>query len=182
MSLELWSTVASVGTFAVIAATAITAVVQLRHIRRANQLAGLQNAFNMLMSPDVRELVNYVRHDLAERMNDPAFRTGLRETPVDRRQHPEFYLCDMYNHIGAFVRNGLIDERVYLQTEWYNVNLYWKLLRDVVREGRQARPFIFENFEWLAARAHRWFIEHPHGDYPPDQPRMIELSVPGAAD
>jgi hypothetical protein len=182
MSLELLSTIAAFGTFIVIAATAIAAFVQLTHIRRSNQLAGLQNALDMLLSPDVRELVNYVRHDLAERMNDPAFRAGLRETPVDRRLHPEMYLCDMYNHIGSFVRNGLIDERVYLQTEWYNVSLYWKLLRGVVREGREARPFIFENFEWLAARAHRWFIAHPNGDYPSDESRMVELSTRGAAD
>jgi hypothetical protein len=136
----------------------------------------------MLLDPAVREIVNYVRHDLRERMNDAAFRAGLHEAPVDRREHPELYLCDMYNHIGSFIRNGLIDEHVYLQTEWYNVNLYWKLLRDVVREGRKFRPFLFENFEWLAARAHRWYLEHPHGDYPSNEPRMLELSARGAAD
>lgn len=176
MTLEQWSTIASVGTFVVIAATALTALIQLRHIRRANQLAGLQNALNVLLSPDVRDLINYVRHDLAERMKDPKFRAGLHEPPVDRRQHPELYLCDMYNHIGCFVRNGLIDERVYLQTEWYNVSLYWKLLRDVIAEGRQARPLVFENFEWLAARAERWILAHPHGDYPSDEPRMLDTT------
>jgi hypothetical protein len=124
MSLELWSTAASVGTFLVISATAIAALVQVRHIRRANQLAGLQNAFGMLLDPAVRELVNYVRHDLAARMNDEAFRASLLDIPIDRNQHPELYLCDMYNHIGSFVRSGLIDEEIYLQTEWYNVNLY----------------------------------------------------------
>ncbi|MBV8152450.1 MAG: hypothetical protein JOY59_12900, partial [Candidatus Eremiobacteraeota bacterium] len=87
----------------VIAATAITAFVQLRHIRLANQLAGLQSTFNMLQEPTVRELVNYVRHDLSERMKDPQFRAGILDIPVDRRQHPELYLCDMYNHIGSFV-------------------------------------------------------------------------------
>ena len=39
MSLELWATIASVGTFVVIAATAIAAFVQLRHVRRSNQEA-----------------------------------------------------------------------------------------------------------------------------------------------
>ncbi len=69
MSLEAWSTIAAIGTFVVIAATAIAAFVQLRHIRLSNQLAGLQSAFNMLMDPAVRELVNYIRHDL-ERSDD----------------------------------------------------------------------------------------------------------------
>lgn len=182
MSLEAWSTTAAVGTFVVITATAVAAFVQLRHIRRANQLAGLQSAFDMLLRPDVRELVNYVRHDLSERMKDDAFRAGLHETPVDRGKHPELYLCDMYNHIGSFIRNGLIDEHVYLQTEWYNVSLYWKLLREVIKEARTSRPLNFENFEWLAARAHRWFEEHPHGDYPPDELRMFDGSFQGASD
>jgi hypothetical protein len=170
----MWSTIASVGTFIVIAATAIAALVQLRQIRRANQLAGLQSALAMLQDVSVRELVNQVRNDLAERMNNASFRASLLEVPVDRRQHPELYLCDMYNHIGSFVRNGLIDEHIYLQTEWYNVNLYWGLLRDVIAQVRQDRAFVFENFEWLAARAQRWITEHPLGDYPADQPRMLD--------
>ena len=168
-----WSTIASVGTFVVIAATAIAAVVQLQHIRRANQLAGLQSAFAMLTEPSVREIVNFVRHDLSDRLKDPAFRESLHRIPIDRRDHPELYLCDMYNHIGSFVRSGLIDERIYLQTDWYNVTLYWSLLRDVVAEGRENRPHTFENFEWLAARARRWMIEHPHGDYPSSEKRML---------
>ena len=136
MSLEMWSTLASVGTFVVILATALTAVVQLRHIRLANQLSGLLSAFGMLQDPSVRELLSFVRHDLAEKMKDETFR------------------------------------RSYLQTDWYNVNLYWRLLRDVVTETRRNRPHLFENFEWLAARAQQWVVEHPKGDYPVGEQRM----------
>ena len=173
MSLELWSTIASVGTFVVIAATAIAAFVQLRHIRLANQLAGLQSMFEMLQDPSVRELIDFIRHDLAERMRDASFASALDRTPVDRRVHPELYLCDIYNHIGSFVRSGLIDEGVYLQTDWYNVDLYWGLLRDVVARIRHNRPHVFENFEWLAARAAAWIERHPRGDYPTEERRLI---------
>jgi len=173
VSLELWSTLASLGTFAVITATAMAALVQLRHIQRANQLAGLQSAFGMLLDPSVREIVNYVRHDLAEKMRDETFRRGLHAIPVDRREHPELYLCDLYNHVGSFVRSGLIDEHIYMQSDWYNVNLLWRLLQDVVAETRKNRPHVFENFEWLAARGQAWLREHPQGDYPADQQRMI---------
>jgi hypothetical protein len=173
MSLELVNTIATFGTFVVIAATAITAFVPLRHIRLANQLAGLQSTFGMLQEPTVRELVNYVRHDLPERMKDGQFRASILDIPIDRRQHPELYLCDMYNHIGSFVRSGLIDENVYLQTDWYNVSLYWGLLRDVIGQARQNRAFLFENFEWLAARGQAWIESHPHGDYPSNEPRLL---------
>jgi len=174
MTLELWTTLATVGTFLVIAATAIVGLVQLGHIRRANQLSGLQSTLGMLEAPEFRELLNYVRHDLAEHMHDEAFREGLHEIPVNRHNHPELYLCDMYNHIGSFVRSGLIDESIYLQTEWYNVNLYWRLLHDVIAQTRQRRPYVFENFEWLAARAQRWRANHPQGDYPANEPRMLD--------
>ena len=177
MSVEAWNAVASVGTFLVISATAIIALGQLRHIRLANQLSGLRSTFDMLQDPSVRELVNFVRHDLAERMKDGAFRSSLLETPIDRRTHPELYLCDMYNHVGSFVRSGLIDEDIYLQTEWYNVSLYWGLLKEPIALGRKNRPYIFENFEWLASRAARWQSAHPHGDYPADEPRMIDSTA-----
>ena len=173
MNLEAWNTAAAFGTFVVIAASAVAALVQLRHLRTSNQLSGLISVFGMLQDPGVRELVNFVRHDLADRMKDDDFRTSLLEIPIDRRKHPELYLCDMYNHIGSFVRSGLIDERTYLQTDWYNVTLYWGLLAEVVAIGRTNRPHIFENFEYLAARAQAWVDSHPDGDYPQTQRRLL---------
>jgi len=41
MSLELVNTAATLGTFVVIAATAVTAVIALRHARSSNQIAAL---------------------------------------------------------------------------------------------------------------------------------------------
>jgi len=178
MTLEVWNTVAAVGTFLVITASAIAALAQLRHLRTSNQLSGLMGVFGMLQDPSVRELVNYVRHELAERMKDEKFRASLLDIPIDRRKHPEFYLCDMYNHIGSFMRAGLIDERTYLQTDWYNVTLYWGLLADAIAICRMNRPYIFENFEYLASRAQAWAQAHPHGDYPSAQPRLLRADEP----
>lgn len=173
MTLEAWSTAAAVGTFVVITASAIAALAQLRHLRTSNQLSGLMSVFGMLQDPSVRELVNFVRHELAERMKDDEFRASLLEIPIDRRKHPEFYLCDMYNHIGSFVRSGLIEEDTYLQTDWFNIILYWGLLAEVIRIGRSNRPHIFENFEYLASRAKTWAERHPQGDYPSGERRLL---------
>jgi hypothetical protein len=176
VTLEAWNTAAAVGTFVVITASAIAALAQLRHLRTSNQLSGLMSVFSMLQDLSVRELVNYVRHDLAEQMKDDEFRASLLEIPIDRRKHPEFYLCDMYNHIGSFVRSGLIDEDTYLQTDWFNVILYWGLLAEVIRISRTNRPHIFENFEYLASRAKTWQERHPQGDYPGGERRLLPSS------
>lgn len=160
-------------TFVVIAATCVTAIVQLRHLRTSNQLGGLLTTFGILQDPALRELINYVRHDLQDHLDDDSFRASILQTPVDRAKHPELYLIDIYNHIGSFVRNGLIDERIYLQTEWYNVNLYWRLLSPVIEMRRRYDPHLFENFEYLAARAAAWKKSHPQGDYPAGEARLL---------
>jgi len=173
MSAESWTLIVSSATLIVIAASAIAAIVQLRHLRAGNQLNGLITVFGMLQDPSVRELVNYVRHELSDRLKGRDFRESLLEIPVDREKHRELYLCDMYNHIGSFVRSGLIDERTYLQTDWYNVNLYWGLLAEVIAIVRRNRPHLFENFEYLAARAKAWIERHPGGDYPRTEQHML---------
>jgi hypothetical protein len=56
MNFEAWNTAAAVGTFVVIAASAIAALVQLRHLRTSNQLSGLVSVFEMLQDQGVRGL------------------------------------------------------------------------------------------------------------------------------
>ena len=50
MSLELASTLASIGTFIVITATAAAAIVQLRHLRSSNQIAALTECCEVIAS------------------------------------------------------------------------------------------------------------------------------------
>ena len=172
MTLEFWIAFGTVGTFVVIAASAIAAFVQLRHIRRGNQLPGLLSVLELFQQPQIHELVNFVRQDLTSRMQDPEFRASLSKVPIDRRQHPELHLCELYEEIGSYLRSGLIDEELFLRAHWYNVGLYWQLLAPTIAIARQPRPYIFENFEYLATRADAWKNAHPQGNYPADMRRM----------
>ena len=52
MSLELVNTLATFGTFVVIAATAIAAIVQLRHARSSNQIAALNELRETMETPE----------------------------------------------------------------------------------------------------------------------------------
>jgi hypothetical protein len=177
MSYEAITAFSALGTFLVIAATAIAALVQLRHLRQSNQLSGLLSVLQLFQDPHFHELIDFVRTDLPKRMEDPEFVAGLNEIPIDRRKHPELHLAELYEEIGSFVRSGLIDEDLFLQGHWYNVLLYWKLLLPVIAVGRKSRPYIFENFELLASRAQAWSDRHPHGNYPASAPRMVHEDI-----
>lgn len=172
MPLELWNTVATLGTFVVITASAIAALVQLRHLRKNNQLPGLLSVLGLFQQPNVTELINFIRQDLPSRMESGNFRAGLEKTPVDRKEHPELHLCEMYEEIGSYVRTGIVDETLFMTGHWYNVLLYWDLLHPVIAIIRRTRPFVFENFEYLAARALLWKERHPDGNYPIGTRRM----------
>jgi hypothetical protein len=114
MNLEYWNTIAALGTFLVITASAIAALIQLRHIRRSNQLPGLLSVLELFQQKNVHELINFVRRDLSTRLESEDFRASLERVPIDRAEHPELHLCEMYEEVGSYVRNGLIDEDLFL--------------------------------------------------------------------
>jgi len=156
MSLEVLNTAAAIGTFVVITASAVAALLQIRHLRVNNQLSGLLTVLTLMQSREMRELFDFVRHDLPMKLENAQFMEGLRRIPVDRRVHKELYLCQFFDHIGAHVRSGLIDEEAFLRAAWYDTQLYWTLLEPVVIATRSNDRIVFTNFEYLAARAKGW--------------------------
>lgn len=170
-----WEALAAISAFVtmlVIAASAIAALVQLHHLRQSNQLSGLLSVLDLFQQPHMHELFNFVRHELPVRMQDPAFRAGLEHAPIDRREHPELYLCDLYDQVGSYMRSGLIDADVLAQSQWVNVILNWTILEPVIVICRRTLPHTFENFEFLVAYAMRWREKHPRGNYPASLPRV----------
>ncbi len=80
MSLELVNTLATLGTFVVIAATAIAALVQLRHARSSNQIEALAEINDRRDSPEMQASQRFVSHDLGEKLKDAAFRYQVAHT------------------------------------------------------------------------------------------------------
>jgi|GEM_PF-5337717 hypothetical protein len=64
VSFELWSTIASVGTFLVIAATAVVAIIQLRHTRSGNQIAAAMTIHSFVESQEFQEGRRFIRDEL----------------------------------------------------------------------------------------------------------------------
>src|SRR5215472_14260811 len=68
MSLELVNALAAVGTFVVIAVTALAALIQLRHLRSSNQLAGLLQTVNVFGDPEFQRKLAWLHDEFPTRV------------------------------------------------------------------------------------------------------------------
>jgi|SRR5215470_10399964 len=173
MWLEILSTAAAIGTFVVITATAVAAIVQLRHLRTSNQLQALLTVLSMPYDPVLREAMDFVSTDLSTRLRDESFVKSLDDKPAPRTIHKELHAADYYERLGSFVKNGLIAPELYLDCS--SPELAWERLRPVIEIMRRKRgPYVYENFEYLVSLARQWDAEHPAGNYPKGAKRITD--------
>ncbi len=181
MSLELLNTLAALGTFTVITATAIAATVQLRHLRRNNQLQAVLALRTERNTQKLDAAFEFVSSELDARLRDPEFRAELDgHVSPSRRIHKELDLADYYEHIGTYIKHRLVDEEIYF--ELGNPGRYWALSAAAIAIYRRARgPRAYENFEYLALREKEWNAAHEARTFPKDLQR-IDLHDPYLAE
>ena len=183
MAIEMWSVIASVGTFVVITATAIAAVLQLGHLRAANKVTYIQAFFHEFEGPELSEAFRFVRNELASRLEDPEFREELRAPRgTDRKTHPEISICNFFDQWGLYYRDGVIDRASFMRVNAGVIVGFWTRLEPVVAlvaDGTGGSNTAFEQFEYLTVQARRWRELHPGGSYPPGVER-IPLQDPWA--
>ena len=192
MSLEVVNTIAQMTTAAVIGATAIAALVQLRHLRAANQITALLAVQNELDSPDYREAEVLVRENLSDVLADPEFCrfeiSMSRRAPLPKadKRHVEVrqaanLIGNTFENIGSMVKNGILDQRLVMDIYSWIIYGYWQRLSGLIALARVAadEPAIYENFEYVAALAKRYLASHPV-TYPQNIERLT-IEVPSAA-
>ncbi len=173
MNWEAVTAVATAGTFFVIAASAVAAMKQLSHVRAGNQSAQAMAMMERWSSQDYRSLVRYINTELDEKMQDPKFRAGLEQTPVDTIAHPELMVCAYWEQIGSLIKLQAMSEDAFMDMGSYQVLTMWNKLRGLIAIMRRRRgPSLYDNFEYLAARAQRWESLHADDSYPKGTPRM----------
>jgi len=155
MSLEVLNAAAACVTVVLLALTTIAAIIQLRHLRASNELAAVLAIERDFRSPEIQSALVYVQHELPQKLNDPAYRSGLTEPGyVDELAHPELILCNWFNRTGSLVRTGLLKEELFLNSFGRLVVYYWQLLGPVVAVFRRTRgDSQYAGFEFLAYRA-----------------------------
>lgn len=175
MSAEWVTAIATAGTFVVIAASALAALIQLRHMRGSNQIVALTECRETLESPGFREAQRFVSYELSRRLADPEECRKVAELPFTGEYEAISTVANFFESMGVFVKHGIIDRRIACDV-WCGVVLRnWQALLPVTTYARRAinSDALWENFEYLAMLCERFVREHP-ASYPPGEPRMPE--------
>ena len=135
----------------ILAVASIAAVVQIKHLRAANQLAAFLEINRVLNSDEFQAAVAFVFRELPNRLRDEEFRNELTGTdPLDRRKHPEIWLGDFWDQLGALIHLGVLEAPLFLATNMYVCPAHWQRLLPVVELIRRDDPRIWLEFENLA--------------------------------
>jgi hypothetical protein len=178
MSLELVNTFATLGTFLVIAATAIAAIVQLRHARGSNQIAALAELRDAFQSHEFSEAIGFIETRLAELLENPEFRYQFANrsarTPEFRDDIDKVRLIGNYfEDMGALMLAGLVDRESLCMIYSSDMSRAWEALEPALAiSRRKTGRVIWENFEYAAMLSFRWIKAHPDGAYPNGEPRL----------
>ena len=185
MSLELVNTFGTLLTVAIIAATAIAAMVQLRHLRAGNQINAMLTIADELKDNDFKDALYLVRRNLDSAMQNSSFReyhAALARGSMPPEVGNDFVALrraamlvgEAYEELGTLVKNRIIDRNMFLDVYAWQIVVSWGRLLNSTAFLREAagHKAIFENFEWLTVMAQDWLEQHPSGNYPEGARRL----------
>ena len=174
MSLEAWGIVASFGTFVVIAATAVAALAQLRHMRSSNQIAAVTEMRETLESEEFTQARRFVVEQLPKLLRDPAERKKLGAQVLPPELDAVRGVANFFETLGVLVKLGIVDEALVCDLWDGVVFKTWKHLEPVIVIRRKVSDRgLWTNFEYLAVICEK-SLSNTHGDhYPRGMRRMM---------
>jgi hypothetical protein len=189
VSLELLNTLATVTTTIVIAATAVAAIVQLRHLRASNQIAGQLALRQVLLDSDFWNAVGRARFEIPGLLKDPEFRTFVRNAHLssatdweERYDAPYTAVLTVgrnLENIGNMIRNGLTDKRIFLEQYANLVTTSWDAIEPllIIRREAEGSDAAWEDFEYLTVLSRKW-ISETRSCYPKGVARILPPRTP----
>lgn len=177
MSAEWVTAVGTIGTFVVIAASAIAALLQLRHLRGSNQIVALTECREKMESAEFRRAQRFVSYELPQRLADPqeCLLIAQSQSQFEGEYQDIDTVANFFENLGSFVKNRIIDQQIACDLLSYVVMRNWNALLPVTTYVRADlnEPAMWENFEYLAMLSEQYMARHPSA-YPPGAPRMPE--------
>ena len=174
MSPDWLTAIGTLGTFVVIAASAVAALMQLRHMRSGNQIAALTEIRETIESQEFQAAFAFVIDELPERLKESGVRSS-RST--SGRLLPGLgqvrLVANFFTNIGLLVRTGVIDRQLACNLWHDHVLRSWEAIVPVVVNIRALRnEDMWQNFEYFAVLSKQWVDSHPRGVYPRGAARM----------
>jgi Domain of unknown function (DUF4760) len=185
MSLEALNTFGTLLTVAIVAATAIAALVQLRHLRAGNQINAMLAIGEELSSKNFVDATRLVRQKFEATLDDPLFRDHIiasarNQSQPDLKsdyadmQRATVMVANGYEQLGILVKRGVVDKDMLLDAYAWVILANWKKMEPGLALSREVTGSnaIWENFEYLAVISEDWVKEHAGGTYPRGIRRM----------
>lgn len=160
MTLEVWSTLASVGTFVVIAATAIAALIQLRHMRGSNQIAVLMDIVERYSAAEYLA-ARRTMDEIIDRLDDVEVRAAMMQTPWPAEFRTISTVGNLFETLGSLVKHRIVDPEIAIDM-WGGVAiaLWTRMLPAIAILRRVRTSAVFENFEYLVVLTEDYVERH----------------------
>jgi hypothetical protein len=165
LSLELISAIASVVTAVVIGATAVAAIIQLRHLRMNNQITALLAVQAEINAKDFRDAEFLMRKEFPEILEDHGFCAYLiailkDQEPTENLRYAGArlaarFVANTYENLGVLVKRGIIDRSLLLDVYSFIIANAWNDLQGWVAIIRSltGEQTLYVNFEYIASIA-----------------------------
>ena len=189
MSLELVNTFGTLLTVAIVAATAIAAMVQLRHLRAGNQINAMLSISSQFDNQAFLDAGDLVREKAASAIGDPLYRTyalavahhepatAPREDDITIRR-AIVLVANTYEELGILVKNGIVDRDLFLDRYCWVIAQRWRVLEEHIAFFRAITgdDAIWENFEFLTVLSQDYQRQHP-SRYPAGMRRLKPVNT-----
>jgi Domain of unknown function (DUF4760) len=174
MTAEWVTAGASVFTCLVILATAVAALIQLRHMRGGNQIVALTECRETVESQEFQEAQHFVSLVLPERLQDVnEARKVAKMNPFVGDYQAIATVGNFFESMGVFVKNGIIDQTIACDFWSFIILRNWRALAPVIEVvRRRTAPTAYVYFEYLAAAAAK------HQETNPMAPLKAEFRMP----
>ena len=173
MSLEAWSTAALIGTFVVIAATAITALFQLRHMRSSNQIAAVTQMLETLESERFRQARRFVVEQVPKLLKESPEQSKLGDEIFPPEIDAVRYVANFFEAMGALVKAGTVNQNLVCDLWDGLVFKWWKQLEPIILIRREVSDRgLWCSFEYLAVICEKSLAKNDGVRFPHGVPRM----------
>ena len=173
MTVEWVAAAAAVGTFIVIAASAIAALIQLRHMRNSNQIVVFNEIRHKMETEEFRSALQFIRYELPAKIDDSAFRARLLDsaTPEAKAVYDVGTFID--GAVAPLVKHKMVDRDLACDLLYYPTVMCWDNLAPFIASRRAMLGYrVWEEFEYLSLLCKQFRDKHPLGTYPKNAPAL----------